>query len=307
MSSTITTEVGYDTISVQPMPGGVGAQIVGLDLRDELSDAVINDIRVALANHCVVSLGVQDIKPSQYEAFAKRFGKVYIPSLTGCVMAPGTEGLAVLDAEGVGVTARKAGGDWHVDELWTATPNELATIRSAELPPRGAGTAFSSMYKAYDALTQPMKDLIDPLQAEYSASISVKNYTLMAQKTDEPERRERYEAAARNAAALPPVVHDLVKVHPITGRKYLCYTHHVFERVVGLSQPESQMLSEFLYAHIASLDFIYTHHWTLGEVAMWDERLCQHAGVLHQGVPGEPPRVMWRVYIQENPYTPASN
>jgi taurine dioxygenase len=268
-----------------------------VDFQDELSEAVVDEVRLVLANHCVVSFGPQDVTPEQFETVAKRFGKVYVPTITGGAMAPGTEGVAVLDAEAVGVTHRRTGGDWHVDELWTDDPNELAMLHPVQLPPTGGGTAFTSMYAAYDNLSLPMKDFIEPLRAEYSASISVKNYTLAAQRTMDPERRLRCEAAAQRAAAIGPVLHNLVKVHPITGRKYLCYTHHVIERIEGLSQPESHMLSEFLYSHVGSPDFMYYHPWELGDVAMWDERLCQHAGM-----PSGPPRVMWRCYIKESPY-----
>jgi len=48
------------------------------------------------------------------------------------------------------------------------------------------------------------------------------------------------------------------------------------QRIVGLTESESQELLEYLYAHSTEERFVLRHAWQPGDVAFWDNRSTQH-------------------------------
>jgi taurine dioxygenase len=152
-------------------------------------------------------------------------------------------------------------------------------------PPYGGDTLWANMYKAYDALSQPFKDLCEGLTALHDAS---PHYT--------PERK---------------AIHPVVRVHPVTGRKSLFVNEHFTRRIVELSHEESDVLLRFLTRHASSNRFTVRYHWSEGTIAMWDNRCTQH----HVLNDFEGERVIQRVTVMgDQPkaaahprYTPFSN
>ena len=47
-------------------------------------------------------------------------------------------------------------------------------------------------------------------------------------------------------------------------------------RFEDMTLEESLPLMEYLYAHSTRPDRIYRHHWTEGDVVMWDNRCTMH-------------------------------
>ena len=51
------------------------------------------------------------------------------------------------------------------------------------------------------------------------------------------------------------------------------------DRVLGMSERESEELLQFLFAHINTPEFHVRLRWRPGTVAVWEERVVQHRGV----------------------------
>ena len=73
-------------------------------------------------------------------------------------------------------------------------------------------------------------------------------------------------------------VHPVVVRHPITGRKSLFVSPAYTVEIEGLSSRESAMLLEFLFREAARPDFVYRHHWEMGDLVIWDELPTMHQG-----------------------------
>ena len=56
---------------------------------------------------------------------------------------------------------RVAGENWHSDVSCDAEPPMGSILYMHELPPVGGDTLFASMYAAYDALSEPLKRLLE--------------------------------------------------------------------------------------------------------------------------------------------------
>ena len=71
-------------ITIQKIAGAIGAEVSGVDLRRELSDETIAEMRRARLEHVVIFFRDQDITSAQYLAFAERFGRpVEYPFIRG--------------------------------------------------------------------------------------------------------------------------------------------------------------------------------------------------------------------------------
>lgn len=147
----------------------------------------------------------------------------------------------------------------------------MATVLHGKVIPKfGGDTLFASMYAAYDALSEPMRELLDPLVAVHDFRHG------FAESLAEPGGAERLADAV---AANPPVEHPLVRTHPECGRQAL-YVNPLFTtRIKGLAPAESRALLEFLYTHMVTEEFTVRLNWQPETIAIWDNRCTQHKPV----------------------------
>ena len=66
------------TLSIQPLSPAIGAEILGVDLGMDMSDAVIAAIRQALLDHCVIFFRDQKIDITQHKRLARHFGEIFV-------------------------------------------------------------------------------------------------------------------------------------------------------------------------------------------------------------------------------------
>ena len=79
--------MAQSTIRVEPIAGALGAEISGVDLSRDLSEAAIGDIRAALLEHQVVFFRDQQLTPEQHLDFGRRFGKLQVHEFVGGMAA----------------------------------------------------------------------------------------------------------------------------------------------------------------------------------------------------------------------------
>lgn len=65
------------TLDIQPASGGLGAEILGVDLTS-LSDEQFDDIRQTYFDHGVIFFRDQNLTPEQHIAFANRWGEINV-------------------------------------------------------------------------------------------------------------------------------------------------------------------------------------------------------------------------------------
>jgi taurine dioxygenase len=163
-------------------------------------------------------------------------------------------------------TVRIAGDKWHTDVSCDEKPPYASILHLTTIPETGGDTLFSSMYAAYQALSEPMKSLLDGLTATHDGG---PNYS-------DREQRDREENPHRVASA---AVHPVITTHPLTGRKAL-YVNSVFTvRINELSEAESGAVLDFLFAHVKRPEFQCRFKWQKNSIAFWDNRAVQHYAV----------------------------
>ena len=117
------------------------------------------------------------------------------------------------------------------------------------------------MYAAYDALSAPMRTLLDGLTARHES-----DYT--GQYGDHKPQRE-----------FPRASHPVVRTHPVTGRKALFVNAGFTRYIEGISRRESVALLAMLFEHVKNPTFHCRFRWEPYSLAMWDNRCVQHMAV----------------------------
>lgn len=253
------------SLEIRPLTPAVGAEIFGVDLRTALEPVVVKEIERALATHHVIFFRDQDISPEQQIAFARQFGEIGIPPF-----APkygDVPELIVLDQQ----SPKGEGADkWHTDNIFMAEPPLGSILKAVELPALGGDTCFASMVAAYEALSAPMRQLVDGLHAENDITKPLRKAIAAGHTTADLDEIQ---------AKWPPVTHPLARTHPVTGRKALYLSHTSTTRIVGLSERESDTLLPFLCDHVRSPEFQCRFRWDTHSIAFWDNRSAQHFAV----------------------------
>lgn len=247
----------FTRFEVRPLTPTIGAELLGIDLGQELDDAMIADIRAALLAHKVIFFRDQTIDRAQHLAFARRFGPLEIHPATPRDQ-PDPEVLRIAH----GPNSRGVENNWHSDVTWRAEPSLGSILRAIELPEVGGDTLFSDMYAAYDALSPAMKAFVCTLEAEHDiARVFAKRLNQDIEKLHEK---------------FPIQTHPVVRTHPETGRRGLYVNTGFTTRIVGLSKKESDWLLDHLYSFAAIPEHVCRFRWTPGSLAFWDNRACQH-------------------------------
>lgn len=250
-------------MEVKRLTGTLGARITGVDLSRPLDESTVAAIREALGEHGVLLFANQKLLTGEEQIeFAARFGEVETPPwLTVQSTHPQVLVVEFDQPKGSGTDV------WHTDATYMEEPPAAVTIQAHVLPEAGGDTCFSSMQAAYDALSKPMKAMIDTLTVQHSRA------DLFAATRD----RNQYNAAATQVA--PPVSHPLVTVNPANGAKRLFLCNLYAKRVDGMSQEESDYLLSFLFDHIKRPEFQLRVQWQKGDLAFWDNHAVQHYAV----------------------------
>jgi alpha-ketoglutarate-dependent taurine dioxygenase len=182
---------------VRRMAGAIGAEIGGIELRPDLPDAVMAELRRWWLEHLVLFFRNQGLTPQELAAVARRFGEVvHYPFLKGLDEAPEVIRVAKLEHETVNF-----GGLWHTDTAYLAEPPMATMLIAREVPPHGGDTLFASLYAAYDALSDGMKQMLAPLRAVNSSSKAEKTRTREDRGANEPPRGAGGRASSRAHAS----------------------------------------------------------------------------------------------------------
>ena len=255
------TPVAFKRIRVSPVAGALGAEVSGVDLAD-LDDETTREVHDAWMHHQVLFFRDQDLTHDQHKAFGLRFGSLHIHPFLQPLKADGHPEFIVLesDAERPFVAA-----GWHSDVTFEESPPMGSILRCVEAPPYGGDTMWSSMYAAYDALSQTMRELLSGLVAIHDT-----------QKTFSRPGYARAAPGARQADEVVSAEHPVIRTHPVTGRKVIFVNSAFTLAIKGMKPHENEALLGFLYSHIDRPEFHCRFRWQKNSIAMWDNRCTQH-------------------------------
>ena len=249
--------------AVKRIAGALGAELLGVDLARDLTDDLASRIRQALLEHQVIFFRKQELAPAQFLRFAQAMGQpVEYPFVKGIEGHP-----VIIEVKKLEHERSNFGGIWHSDTTYLEQPPMGSMLLARELPPYGGDTLFASQYAAYEALSEGLRRLLDPLRAISSSA-----------KADVSKTREDRIASDGRAEAKKDYFasHPVVRTHPETGRKALFVNVAHTVRFDGMTEEESAPLLQFLFQHQVRPEFTCRFAWQPGSLAFWDNRCVQH-------------------------------
>lgn len=250
------------SLSVHPLTPAIGAEISGVDLNQPVEPAVFDRIHHALTAHQVIFFRDQDLTVERHVAFGRLFGELAVH--------PNDPGLAghpeVMIIHADGNSKRVAGERWHSDVSCDSEPPMGSILHLHTVPPMGGDTLFSSMYAAYEALSEPMRAWLATLQAEHDGAPYYRSVNAIIGRDD-------------GGRSYPKAVHPVIRTHPVSGRKSIFVNEMFTTRIVGLARDESEAVLAFLFRHVQRTEFQCRFRWAAHSIAFWDNRCTQHMAI----------------------------
>lgn len=249
-------------IEVHASTPQIGAEITNFQISDTMDQSQFGLIHEALMTHQVLFFRDQEMTLDQQKDFARQFGELHIhPGI------PGPEGHPEIIAIHTDETStRIAGEDWHSDVTCDDEPPMGSILHLHQVPEIGGDTLFASMYAAYEALSEPVRTLLDGLTALHSGEMAYRG-------------RYAHRGVDDKELSYPDNNHPVVRTHPVTKRKGLFVNRIFTARINGVTASESSALLQFLFDHIAKPEFQVRFRWQPGSVAFWDNRAVQHYAI----------------------------
>jgi len=244
----------YRTITADPLTPRIGALIGGIDLTVPLSAEQVTDLHQAIADHQVIFFRDQPLDPVSLKRLGLHFGALQAHALKGLPDHPEVRKLHA-DA----TSKHVAGEEWHTDMSCAPRPPMGSILYLHTLPTLGGDTAFSSMYAAYDALSDRMKAYLEGLTATHDGRLAFGRF--------DP------------TGSYPLSVHPVIRVHPVTGRKVIYVNKGFTSHINELDQGESEAVLRFLFEHVNNPYFQVRFRWEPHSVAFWDNRCTQHLAI----------------------------
>jgi taurine dioxygenase len=257
-------------MTVTPLTPAVGVEIGNVDLT-ALSAAEFAQIEAAWHRHSVLLFRGQKLTDDDLLAFSRRFGDLDPPpnQERGRQSPPGYPDIYVvsnvLNDKGEPIGALGAGeAVWHTDMSYLDLPPDASMLYALEIPPSGGNTSFCGMQAVWQKLPAVLKAKLGTRRIKHDGTFNSGGYVRQGvTPTDDPHKA-------------PGAWHPAVCVHPATGEAALYLGRRRNSYIEGLPRAESDALLDELWAFVDSPQFIYEHHWRIGDLVVWDNRSTMH-------------------------------
>jgi taurine dioxygenase len=275
-------------IEIQKSSGGLGADVLGVDLSKPLEAHLLSAIKAAWAEHLVLRLPGTRLSDDQLMAFSQNLGPLDMRPVGKAEQksVPGNHYVTIIS--NVLENGRPIGGlgnldaQWHTDMSYKPSPAVASILHAWELPDQGGDTYFCNMYAALEGLPSALRARIEGLQLKHDAGHNSVGGL-----------RRGFEEAV-NAKAAQGAIHPLIRTHPVTHRQCLYLGRRQDAYIVGLELGESEALLDEIWAAATYPDYCWQQTWRPHDTVMWDNRCTMHR---RDGFPNDQQRIMRRTQI----------
>ncbi|MEO3355972.1 taurine dioxygenase [Acinetobacter haemolyticus] len=269
------------TLNIEIIKSSIGAIIQDVDL-NTVDENTTQQIQQALLDHHVIFFRNQQLAPQAQAELARGFGSLHIHPIFPTV--ENVPEIIVLDSWKQDLRDNEL---WHTDVTFSKNPPLGCVLQAIKIPPVGGDTLWSSGVAAFAGLDQSLQQKLKGLTATHDIRQS---FPIERFAHNDVERKKLEETFKRN----PPVVHPVVRTHPVTGQPILFVSEGFTTRINELEESESAELLQYLFAHATHEQFHLRWQWQEGDVAIWDNRCTQHKALFDYG---DAHRIMHRATI----------
>lgn len=306
-------------LTITPLAGArFGAEVRGVAPRDLTPDQSVAILAAYRDQHGLLLFEFEHmLEADELHALTAIFGeKEYAPGLINGIgkrASPGEEHLTVAEQEAALIARGRdpylayignvnpktlevkpvedkffGEWEWHTDMSYIPVPPTFSLLHARQIPEDGGDTGFCSQVLAAEALSPELREKVRPLKIKHDSTFG--------------------SSGVLRPGMTPPAspIDAVGHAHPILRQtaagEALFLGRRTNGYVVGLPLDESEALLDELWAHATKPEFQYRHHWTVGQVVAWDNRMMLH--MRHPVDPGLA-RFMWRTQTKGEAVVPA--
>ncbi|MGE3863748.1 MAG: TauD/TfdA dioxygenase family protein [Burkholderiaceae bacterium] len=259
-----------ESLRVLPFPAPLGAELVGLDWRQPVSEADMPAVLQAWARHLVLLFRGPAADDAQLIAFSRRFGELDLcpPNDLGRTHIEAHPEIVVIsnamrDGRRIG-SLGNGESIWHTDMSYVAQPPKASLLHALEIPPAGGDTQFCNMYLALESMPADLRRQLQGATVVHDES------------RDSAGQLRKGWAPVTDPRQAPGARHPMIRIHPDTGRAALFLGRRRNAYVLGHSLEDSEALLDRVWAHATRPEFAWRHHWRAGDLVLWDNRCTMH-------------------------------
>ena len=240
----------------------IGGELLGVDLRQDLTSEVKDLIYEALLVYKVIFFRDQDLTTDQHIHFSKNFGDLEVHPF-----APFKDGYPEVLKITHNEKSRGRENLWHSDVTWRKEPSLGSVLRMLEKPENGGDTLFSDMYAAY-------ADLTDEVKQKLEGAVAVHDFVGFRKRLIKEGKSPKEIEAFNKKFPMPE--HPVFRTHPDTGKKVIYVNRAFTQYIKGWEENESKDMLDFLYSRASTPEYQCRFAWENNSIAFWDNRACQH-------------------------------
>ena len=282
--------VATGRFTVRKLHAALGAEVLGLDMRQKLDADALRELHDIWMQHLVLVFPGQSITDAEHVAFTRNFGEpeIFHQKIIRSKSVPEIFRVSNVDEDGILIppahpTAQQIAlaQFWHTDSSYRPNPCMGSLLHGIEVSRSGGETHFTNMYAVYDKLP-------DRLRRQVTGKRMLHDFGhLHTISTLKPLTEEE-------KAAMPAVWQPMVRRHPATGRTSLYISPIYNAEIEGMTGPHARALIDELTEFAGQSRFVFPHRWETDDVLAWDNRCT-----MHQVTPFDPGerRIMHRTTI----------
>jgi alpha-ketoglutarate-dependent 2,4-dichlorophenoxyacetate dioxygenase len=260
-------------LSTRPLCDRFGVEILGVDLAGVTENHLYSDIRQAFEAHSLLLFREQRVSDDAHLRLAGLFGPVEdryaderaadkdveISQVTNL----GANGAPVAESD-LTTLNLKANMLWHTDSTFLPVPALTNIAIARVMPDAGGATEFASTRAAFADLPAARRHELRRLRLWHRYAHS------------------RAQISAELAALpmfnkWPDQLWPAVWKNPVNAKEAIYIASHAFT-VDGMDDDDGAAMIRELIEWCTRPEYVYAHHWRVGDVLIWDERATLHRG-----------------------------
>ena len=251
------------------LDNNVACEVGGLRLWERQDHQTIDELRALWADHPVLVFRRQALSEVELADFSARFGPLELTVRTDWASPVQPEVSLISNLKDA--QAKPIGGlgdgeiQWHSDQSYMLDPATGAILYALELPPEGGATSWVDLCAAYAGLPDRLKRAVKSRRAIFSYAKRLAGYQSVDRVISEEAKRKT-----------PPILDPLVHTHPVTGRKALYLDSTTTVGIDGMDEASGAALLGEIYEFATQSEFVYRHHWQVGDALLWDNGFTMH-------------------------------
>ena len=245
-------------------------EVVGLRLWEKQDAQTTKELRAVWAEHGILVFRRQCLSEDELADFCGNFGPLECTVRTDWA-SPVRPEIGIIsnlkDGDGKAIGGLGDGElQWHSDQSYMMNPATGAMLYAVEIAHQGGTTYWANLARAYEALSERLRNMVEGKRAVFSYSKRLAGYK------EEKDRTISEEAKRRT----PDVIHPLTHVHPVTGRKALYLDPTTMIGIVGMDDKSGSAFIDELSEFATQPEFVYRHEWQVGDAILWDNGFLLH-------------------------------